>query len=107
MIEISTFELVLAIGMVIALLISVVAVFYKQGDKAASDKLREFQADRDVIGTLETAYSEYVPEGLVVRFQDGTEFLRMVAKFTVIEADDVAVGILEDIQTPGSSDPSA
>lgn len=98
--EFTAFELITAIFVTAAFILSVIAVYRTLGDAPATQRIKDFQADRDNITVLEAGYQEHVPENVQIRFQDAKDFLRLVAKFTVIESDDAAVDLIEDIITP-------
>ena len=98
--EFTAFELITAVFVTAAFILSTVAVFRTLGDAPATERIKQFQSDRENITVLEAGYQEHVPENVQIRFQDANDFLRMVAKFTVIESDDAAVDLIEDIITP-------
>ncbi|MEO0594761.1 MAG: hypothetical protein AAF126_01485 [Chloroflexota bacterium] len=97
----TTAEFAIAILATIAIVIGVIDLYVRLGDKPASEKVEEFQQERGVISTLEEAYAGSA-DGFRLVFDNATDGLEALSRFTVIKVDDSIAKVLRDIQEPGA-----
>jgi hypothetical protein len=111
MITLSTGDVIAVLFALAGLIVSIVAFFraHPNATPAALDaevtrRLTELEADRANVARLETAYQnagevqKHAIDALV-------SALKLIAPMTAGTADDAAVKLLEDIQTPGAPIP--
>lgn len=74
-------------------------------DSEAARRLNELQMTRDVVAIYEKAYREATA---IQRMGVDTTaaILRVIAPLTPAKADDAALALLTDIQTPGAPEPT-